>query len=127
MAKRNSFNVLRALFFAGLLMAFSLTGIAYGAAKNDASVKEWKIGASGDGKILLAAQAKKRSVPLVGSSVNKIMPPPCIVTAVRGKTVTLRDFKGQTDTVEVLDAAGIRVGEHAVVKNGHLTVGLPPE
>jgi len=45
----------------------------------------------------------------------------------RGKTVTLRDFKGQIDTVEVLDATGIRVGEQAVVKNGHLTVGLQPE
>ena len=46
---------------------------------------------------------------------------------VRGKTVTLRDFKGQVDTVEVTDVTGIRVGEKAVVKNGHLTLGIVPE
>jgi hypothetical protein len=127
MTKSNCFTVLWALFLTCLLMAFSLTGISYGAARGDSSVKEWKGGDSSGGKIVLAAQAKKRSVPLVGSSVNKVLPPPCTVTAVRGKTVTLRDFKGQIDTVEVLDATGIRVGEQAVVKNGHLTVGLQPE
>lgn len=127
MTKKKTFAVLWALFFTCLLTAFSLTGISYGAAKGESPVKEGKGEESSGGKTLLLAQGKKHSVPLTGSSVHKVMAPPCTVTAVRGKTVTLRDFKGQVDTVEVADVAGIQVGEKAVVKNGHLTVGLVPE
>jgi hypothetical protein len=127
MTKKKAFAVLWTLFFTCLLMAFSLTGISYGATKGELSVKESKGENASGGKTALPAQGKKRAVPLVGSSVDKVMPPPCTVTAVRGKMVTLRDFKGQVDTVEVADITGIRVGEKAVVKNGHLTVGLVPE
>lgn len=130
MIEKKTFAVLLILFLTCLLLAFSLTGISSGATKGEPSVKEGKGGDASSGKaILLAqvAQGKKRTVPLVGSSVNKVMPPPCTVTAVRGKTVTLRDFKGQMDTVEVTDVKGIRVGEKAVVKNGHLTLGIVPE
>jgi hypothetical protein len=130
MTGKKIFAVLWILFLTCLLMAFSLTGISSGAMKGEPSVREWKEGDAPGGKdILLAqvAQGKKRTVPLAGSSVNKVMPPPCTVTAVRGKTVTLRDFKGQVDTVEVTDVTGIRVGEKAVVKNGHLTLGIVPE
>jgi hypothetical protein len=130
MTEKKTFTVLLILFLTCLLMAFSLTGISSGATKGEPSVKEGKGEDASSGKaILLAqvAQGKKRTVPLVGSSVNKVMPPPCTVTAVRGKTVTLRDFKGQMDTVEVTDVTGIRVGEKAVVKNGHLTLGIVPE
>ncbi len=127
MNKKKPFAVLWALFFTCLLIAFSLTGISYGAAKGEPSVKEGKGEDASSGKTILLAQGKKRTVPLTGSSVNRVLPPPCTVTAVRGKTVTLRDFKGQVDTVEVTDVTGIRVGEKAVVKNGHLTVGLVPE
>ena len=127
MTRKKTFTVLWALFFTGLLMAFSLTGISYGATKGESSVKGGKGEESSEGKTMRVAQGKKRTVPLTGSSVNKVMPPPCTVTAVKGKMVTLRDFKGQVDTVEVADATGIRLGEKAVVKNGHLTVGLIPE
>jgi hypothetical protein len=41
--------------------------------------------------------------------------------------VTLRDFNGKTDSVEVMETSGIQVGQKAVVKNGHLTVGFFPE
>lgn len=127
MSGKKTSMVLWALFLASFLMAFSLTGISIGAPQGEPSVKEGKGGdASGD-KAISAVQGKKRAVPLAGSSVGKVMPPPCTVTAVKGRMVTLRDFKGQVDTVEVLDAAGIRVGDKAVVKNGHLTLGIVPE
>jgi len=127
MTKRNYSAALRALFFACLLIAFTLTGIASGATKNDSPVKEWKGGDSSGSKIVLAAQAKNRSIPLAGSSANKVLPPPCTVTGVKGKMVTLKDFYGRIDTVEVLDATGIQVGEQAVVKNGRLKLGPRPE
>ena len=130
MAQKKTFPVLWILFFTCLLMAFSLTGISSGATKGEPAVKEWKEGDAPGGKaILLAqvAQGKKRTVPLAGSSVNKVMPPPCTVTGVKGKMVTLRGFNGQVDTVEIAEPMGIRVGEKAVVKNGHLTLGIVPE
>jgi hypothetical protein len=130
MTNKKTFTVLWILFLTCLLIAFSLTGISSGATKGEPSVKEGKGEDASSGKaILLAqvAQGKKRTVPLAGSSINKVMPPPCTVTAVKGKTVTLRDFKGQVDTVEVADVTGIQVGEKAVVKNGHLTLGIVPE
>ena len=127
MIEKKTFAVLWILFLTCLLMAFSLTGISSGATKGEPSVKEGKGEGASNGKAILLAQGKKRTVPLAGSSVNKVMPPPCTVTAVRGKTVTLRDFKGQVDTVEVTDVTGIQVGEKAVVKNGHLTLGIAPE
>lgn len=130
MTEKKTSAVLWILFLTCLLMAFNLTGISSGATKGEPSVKEGKGEEASSGKaILLAqvAQGKKRTVPLAGSSVNKVMAPPCTVTAVRGKTVTLRDFKGQVDTVEVTDVTGIRVGEKAVVKNGNLTLGIVPE
>jgi hypothetical protein len=127
MTKTRFFTVLWTLLFTCLLMAFSLTGISYGAAKGEPSVQESKGDGSSGGKAVLLAQGKKRSVPLAGSSVDKVLPPPCTVTAVRGKTVTLRDFNGKTDSVEVLETAGIQVGQKAVVKNGYLTVGFSPE
>jgi hypothetical protein len=127
MTRKGFFPVLWTLFFAVLLLAFGLTGISHGQAKGQPALGTDKAAESSGGKSAPLVQAKKRSVPLTGASVNKVLPPPCTVTAVRGKTVTLKDFKGEVDTVEVADAAGIRVGEKAVVKNGHLTLGLPPE
>ncbi len=127
MIKKKIFTVLWALFFACLLMAFSLTGISYGATKGEPSVKEGKGDDAPGGKPIPLAQGKRRTVPLAGASINKYLSPPCTVMAVKGKMVTLRDFKGQVDTVEVTDVTGIRVGEKAVVKNGHLTVGLALE
>jgi hypothetical protein len=127
MTKKKTFTVLWVLFFTCLLMSFGLTGISSGASKGEPSLKGGKGEESAGGKTQQLAQAKRISVPLAGESVTKVMPPPCTVMAVKGNVVTLRDFKGKVDTVEVADARGIRVGEKAVVKNGHLTVGLVPE
>ena len=127
MTKKKAFAVLWTLFFTCLLMAFSLTGISYGAAKGEPSVKESRGEDASSGGPNLLVQGKNRTVPLTGSSVKKVLPPPCTVTAVKGRTVTLKDFKGQVDTVEVANAAGIQVGEKAVVKNGHLILGIVPE
>jgi hypothetical protein len=127
MTTKKTFTILLTLFFTCLLMSFILTGISFGAEKGEPAVKERKGEEASGGKIAQLAPGKKRTVALAGSSIEKVMPPPCTVTAVRGRMVTLRDFRGQVDTVEVADPAGIRVGEKAVVKNGHLTVGLVPE
>ena len=127
MTEKKTFAVLWILLLTFLLMAFSLTGISSGATKGEPSVKEGKGEDASSGKATPLAQGEKRTVALAGSSVNKVMPPPCTVTAVKGRMVTLRDFKGQVDTVEVTDVTGIRVGEKAVVKNGHLTLGIVPE
>jgi len=79
------------------------------------------------GKPILLAEGKKVMIPLADSSANKVMAPPCTVTGIKGKIVTLRDFKGQVDTVEVVNIAGIRIGDKAVVKNGLLIIGIVPE
>ncbi len=125
MTGKKTFILLWILFFACLLMAFSLTGVSYGQAKGEPTIKEMK--EAGSGKAAPVVQGKKRAVPLSGSSLNKVLPPPCTVTAVRGTMVTLKDFHGQMDTIEVADAAGIKVGEKAVVKNGSLILGIVPE
>ena len=127
MSAKKAFAVFGILFFTCLLMAFSLTGISYGQAKGEPTVKASKGEEASNAKTTLAAQGKKRAIPLSGSSINKVLPPPCTVTAVRGTMVTLRDFNGQLDTVEVADATGIKVGEKGVVKNGNLTLGIVPE
>lgn len=127
MSAKKSFAVLWVLFFTCLLMAFSLAGISYGQAKGELTVKTSRGEDAPGAKASLAVQGKKRAVPLSGSSLNKVLPPPCTVTAVRGTMVTLRDFHGQLDTVEVADATGIKVGEKAVVKNGNLILGIVPE
>jgi hypothetical protein len=127
MTVKKTFTILWILFFTCLLLAFTLTGISYGQGKGEPTVKESKGEEASGAKATLAAPGKKRAVSLSGSSVNKVMPPPCTVTAVRGTMVTLRDFNGQMDTVEVADSTGIKVGEKAVVKNGNLTLGIVPE
>jgi hypothetical protein len=127
MMKKRTLAILWTLFFTCLLMAFSLTGISYGTMKSETLAKDGKGGEGVAGKTILLAEVKKRMIPLAESSANKVMAPPCTVTAVKGKIVTLRDFNGLVGTVEVVDAMGIHPGEQGVVKNGHLILGIVPE
>jgi hypothetical protein len=127
MMKSKILRVSWILFVACLLMAFSLTGISYGTMKSESLNKDSKGNEGAGGKMILMAEAKKRIIPLAPSSAKKVMAPPCTVVAVKGKQITLRDFKNQVDIVEVTDAAGIQVGEKGVVKNGQLILGIVPE
>ena len=127
MMKGKVLTILWTLFTLCLLMAFSLTGISYGALKSATLAKEGKGGEGPLGKTILLAEGKKHVVPLAESSVKKVMAPPCTVLSVKGKSITLRDFNNQVDTVEVVDPAGIHPGEKGVVKNGYLILGIVPE
>jgi hypothetical protein len=127
MMKNKTLRISWILFFVCLLMAFSLTGISYGTMKNESLSKDAKGTDGAIGKTVLLAEVKKRIIPLAPSSANKVMAPPCTVLAVKGKEITLRDFKNQVGIVEVTDAAGIHVGDKGVVKNGQLIIGIVPE
>jgi hypothetical protein len=126
MMKNKTLAILWTLFIVCLLMAFSMTGITYGAMKSETLAKDGK-GDGSPGKRIFLAEAKKRMIPLAESSAKKVMAPPCTVLSVKGKLVTLKDFNNQVDTVEVVDPAGIRAGEKGVVKNGQLILGIVPE
>jgi hypothetical protein len=127
MRKDKVLTILWTLFILCLLMAFSLTGISYGALKSPTLPNGGYGGEGQKGKAILLAEAKKRTIPLAESSAKKVMAPPCTVLSVKGKTITLRDFNNQVDTVEVVDPAGIHPGEKGVVKNGYLILGIVPE
>jgi hypothetical protein len=127
MINKGKLAVYGIVFFACLLMTLSLTGISFGTVKGTSITQAEKGGESASGKPILLAEGKKRMIPLADSSANKVMAPPCTVTGVKGRMVTLRDFRGQLDTVEVVDVSGIRIGDKAVVKNGLLILGVVPE
>ncbi len=127
MIKKEKLVIYGIALLACILMAFSLTGISFGMMKSETITKAVKGEESTAGKTILLAEGKKRMIPLADSSADKVMPPPCTVTAVKGKIVTLRDFRGRLDTVEVTDVSGIRIGDKAVVKNGLLIIGVVPE
>jgi len=127
MMKKRTLAILWTLFFTCLLMAFSLTGISYGTMKSETLFKDDRGGEGVVGKTILFAEVKKRMIALAPSSANSVMAPPCTVTAVKGKFVTLKDFNNKVGTVEVVDAMGIQVGEKGVVKNGLLILGIVPE
>jgi hypothetical protein len=48
------------------------------------------------------------------------------VVAISGTKVTLKDYFGKVEIVEVEDAKDIKVGDKVVVKNGMLRVKLSP-
>ncbi len=128
MIKKKELAVYGVVLFACILMAFSLTGISFGAMKDKVTIKTGTTGESqANSTPIPQAGGKKIMIPLAESSANKVMAPPCTITGVKGKIVTLRDFKGQVDTVEVVNVAGIRIGDKAVVKNGLLIIGIVPE
>jgi hypothetical protein len=66
-------------------------------------------------------------IRLKGVTSQKLtLPPPCSVVSISGTKVTLRDFFGKLETVEVEDAKDIKVGDKVVVKNGVLRVKISP-
>jgi hypothetical protein len=54
------------------------------------------------------------------------LPPPCSVVGISGQKVTLKDFYGKVETVEVEEVKNIKVGDKVVVKDGVMRVGVPP-
>ncbi len=127
MKKDRTLRIFWILFFACLLMAFSLTGISYGTMKSETLTRDRQGNDGSTGKTILLAEAKKRMIPLAPSSAKIVMAPPCTVLAVKGKEVTLRDFNNRVGTIEVTNPAGIQVGDRGVVKNGQLILGIVPE
>jgi len=66
-------------------------------------------------------------IRLRGAASQKLtLPPPCSVVAISGTKVTLKDYFGKVEIVEVEDAKDIKVGDKVVVKNGMLRVKLSP-
>jgi hypothetical protein len=66
-------------------------------------------------------------IRLTGASSKKLtLPPPCSVIGISGKKVTLTDFYGKVETVEVEEVKNIKVGDKVVVKNGVMRVGISP-
>ncbi len=66
-------------------------------------------------------------IRLKGTASKKLtLPPPCSVVSINGTKVTLKDFFGKLETVEVEDAKDIKVGDKVVVKNGVLRVKISP-
>jgi hypothetical protein len=127
MTMKNTLAVLPALVLACALAAFGSSETASAAAERDVRFKAGPTENPAAGQTILPAKGKTREIPLAASSVKKALPPPCTVTAVRGKTVTLRDFYGKLDTVEVADPAGVQIGDKGFLKNGFLILGIVPE
>jgi hypothetical protein len=70
-------------------------------------------------------QAPSPVIRLTGGSSKKLtLPPPCSVVGISGKKVTLRDFYGKVETVEVEEVKNIKVGDKVVVKNGMMRLGV---
>ncbi len=71
------------------------------------------------------SEKTRQAVKLTGgSSKNLILAPPCSVIDVNGRNVSLRDFYGKQNIVQVENAADIKVGDKVVVKKGWLIVGI---
>jgi hypothetical protein len=71
--------------------------------------------------------APSQYIRLKGAFSRKLtLPPPCTVVGISGQKVTLKDFYGKVETVEVEEVKKIKVGDKVVVKNGVMRVGIPP-
>lgn len=71
--------------------------------------------------------APSQVIRLKGTFSKKLtLPPPCSVVSISGNKVTLRDFYGKAETVEVEEVKNIKVGDKVVVKDGVMRVGIPP-
>jgi hypothetical protein len=71
--------------------------------------------------------APSQVIRLKGAFSQKLtLPPPCSVVSISGNKVTLRDFYGKAETVEVEEVKTIKVGDKVVVKDGVMRVGIPP-
>ena len=121
------FAIFIACVFAQGAAGLLIVGDANGATKNAVVYQEGKGGEISSGGPVYLAQTPSRNVRLTGDSTKKVLPPPCTVTGIKGKNITVKDFYGKTDTVEVEDARGIKVGDKVVVKDGLMIIGIHPE
>jgi len=127
MNKKDLFGLVAAACVFGLA-GFSPIVEAKSLAKGEVTGKEGIKTAVASGEVGYFAQVKSRVINLTGPSSEKIyFPPPCTVIRIEGRLVFLRDFYGKEETVEVVNAAGIRVGDKVVVKHGTMRIGIPPE
>jgi hypothetical protein len=71
--------------------------------------------------------APSQFIRLKGAFSQRLtLPPPCSVVGINGQKVTLKDFYGKVETVEVEEVKNIKVGDKVVVKDGVMRVGIPP-
>ncbi len=84
-------------------------------------------GANKAGTISSPDPAPSQVIRLKGALSKKLtLPPPCTVVGISGQKVTLKDFYGNVETVEVEEIKNVKVGDKVVVKNGVMRVGVPP-
>ena len=92
-----------------------------------AQARERADGANKAGTISSPDPAPSQVISLKGVFSQKLtLPPPCSVISISGNKVTLRDFYGKAETVEVEEVKNIKVGDKVVVKDGVMRVGIPP-
>ncbi len=92
-----------------------------------ALAKERGGGANKASTLSSPAPAPSQVIRLKGALSKKLtLPPPCRVVAINGQKVTLKDFYGKIETVEVEEVKNIKVGDKVVVKNGVMRVGVSP-
>ena len=73
------------------------------------------------------APAPSQVIRLKGALSKKLtLPPPCTIIAISGQKVTLKDFYGKIETVEVEEVKNMKVGDKVVVKNGVMRLGVRP-
>ena len=71
--------------------------------------------------------APSQFISLKGAFSRKLtLPPPCTVVGISGQKVTLKDFYGKIETVEVEEVKNLKVGDKVVVKNGVMKLGVRP-
>jgi len=116
-----------AITIVGFLAQMTAGFFAVGDASGAVVYREGKGGQISSGGPVYFAQTPSRNVRLTGDSTKKVLPPPCTVIGTKGKNITVKDFYGKTDTVEVENAAGIKVGDKVVVKDGLMIIGIHPE
>ncbi len=84
-------------------------------------------GAKKAGTLSSPDPAPSQVIRLKGALSQKLtLPPPCTVVGISGQKVTLKDFYGQVETVEVEEVKNMKVGDKVVIKNGVMRVGVPP-
>jgi hypothetical protein len=72
-------------------------------------------------------QAPSPVIRLTGVSSKKVFPaPPCSVVDIKGLKVTLRDFYGKIETIEVEEVKNLQLGDKVIVKHGVMRVGISP-
>jgi hypothetical protein len=116
-----------AIFIVGILAQVAAGPFIIGDVSGAVVYREGKGGQISSGGLVYLAQSPSRNVRLTGDSTKKVLPPPCTVVGIKGKDITVKDFYGKTDTVEVENARGIKVGDKVVVKDGLMIIGIHPE